>query len=246
MTDIKAISLEGKAVLVTGGTTGIGRAIGINLAAQGARVFTFGRHRKELDDALHDMRQRGVADGMVADAAKADDIAKVFAKVDDVLGDLDILIANAALSGEGLADMTDEDWRNVIETNVSGYLACAREAALRMRKRRRGHIVLIGSISADNRGKDSSVYVASKAAIQGFAESFAKELARQNIRVSLIEPGSVGSDMQEETPEEQRAKIRKHEMLMAEDIADCTRYILTRPARTNLSAVRIIPRIQED
>jgi NADP-dependent 3-hydroxy acid dehydrogenase YdfG len=110
-----------------------------------------------------------------------------------------------------------------------------------MKKRKSGDIVLIGSISADNRGEDSSVYVATKAGMQGFAESFRKEAARVGVRVSLIEPGQVGSDMQEETPKQQREKIRGSEMLRAEDVAVAVHYVLTQPARCVLASMTIVP-----
>ncbi len=107
-----------------------------------------------------------------------------------------------------------------------------------------GHIVLIGSVSADIRGKDSSVYVATKAGVQGFAEAFRKEMIDKNIKVTLIEPGTVGSDMQEDPPARQRKRIRKHEMLRAEDIAVAIHFTLTQPERTVISTMTVRPRMQ--
>ena len=237
--------LKQKTVLVTGGTTGIGRATAIELASAGARIFTFGRHKPELDDALNDIRAYDPdARGMIADAAKPKDVDAVMNAFDKAHDQLDVLIANAGISGDALADAEEDDWRYVLETNVAGYLAFAHAAAERMRERKSGHIVLIGSISADSRGKDSSLYVATKAAIQGFAESFAKELAESNVRVSLVEPGLVGTDMQG-PPGPQRPKIRKHEMLKAEDIAEVVHFMLARPERVNMQSVRVVPRLQD-
>ena len=237
-------TLEGKTVLVTGGTTGIGRAIAIALAAEGATIFTFGRHAKELKEGLSAIQKAGDADGMVADAAKREDIEAVFERIDEDWDSLDVLVANAGIAGDGLADVPEDEWRYVLETNVAGYMACAKEAAARMKKRKRGDIILIGSISANSRGKDSSVYVATKGAVQAFAESFSKEMAEYNVRVSLIEPGTIGTDMQGK-PAPQRAKIAKHEMLYAEDIADVVRFVLTRPLRTNVVKTTVVPRMQE-
>ena len=113
-----------------------------------------------------------------------------------------------------------------------------------MKQQGGGHIINIGSMSADVREVDSSVYVATKAGIQGFSEALRKELNRHKIKVSLIEPGSVGTDMQEETPEEQRQKQEKCEMLKAEDIARAIAYCITQPARCDVVVLQIRPHQQ--
>ena len=237
--------LSGKRVLVTGGTTGIGRAIAALLGSYGARVFVFGRHEPELRVALEHIRSSGAeAEGMMADTAKAEDVASVFAAVDKAFGGLDILVANAGIAGEGLTKSSDADWRYVMETNVLGYMACAKAAVERMEPQGEGHIVIIGSISQDATGP-GSVYSASKAANRAFSKSLREELAEKNIRVSLVEPGMVGADLRKgETPEEQREAIGKGEMLRAEDIAVGVHYILTQPERCTVTEVRIEPRIQ--
>ncbi|MFC5408332.1 SDR family oxidoreductase [Larkinella bovis] len=238
-------SLDGKRIVVTGGTTGIGRAIARLLASYGARIFLFGREQEPLADTLAVIRAAGgQADGIRADSSKADDIRRVFQAADDKLGGLDILINCAALGAGSLGEMDDADWRYVIETNLNGYLAATKEALSRMQSQKRGHIVLIGSMSADVREEGSSVYVATKAAIQGLAESLRKEVNPQGIKVSLVEPGAVGSDMQPTTPEEERQKQETGEMLRAEDIAVCVHYILTQPLRCDVVSVQIRPHLQ--
>lgn len=238
-------AMDGKTVLVTGGTTGIGRAIAIELARAGAKVLIFGRHKPELDDAMASLEDTmGEAEGMIADQSKPEDIQKVFAKA-KAMGGLSAVIANAGISAEGLADVSDKEWRYAMETNLLGYLDVAKRAAEAF-EGKKGDIILVGSVSADNRSKGTSVYTATKAGIQGFADSFRKEMGEKNVRVSLIEPGSVGSDMQECTPEEQRKKIAKAEMLKAEDIAELVTFILTRPDRCTISSVRFEERVQSE
>jgi NAD(P)-dependent dehydrogenase (short-subunit alcohol dehydrogenase family) len=238
-------SLAGKRVLVTGGTTGIGRAIAALLGSYGARLFIFGRHEPELRVALEHIRSSGAeATGIAADTSKPEDVARVFAEADKALGGLDILIANAAVSAEGLTKESEENWRYVMESNVLGYMACAKAAVERMQREGQGHIVVVGSISSDATGP-GTVYSTSKAANRGFSKSLREELAEKNIRVSLVEPGSVGSDLRPgEKPEEQRPKIKSGEMLRAEDIAVGVHYILTQPERCTVTEVRIEPRIQ--
>jgi NADP-dependent 3-hydroxy acid dehydrogenase YdfG len=238
-------SLVNKRILITGGTTGIGRAITLLLGSYGARIVTFGRHQEQLDEVLSAIREAGgQAEGIVADSAKQEDIQRVFQRVDETLGGLDILINCAALSAESIDEMADADWRYVIETNLMGYLATTKEALNRMKPQHRGHIVLVGSMSADVREAGSSVYVATKSAIQGFAESLRKEVNPLGIKISLVEPGAVGSDMQKTTPEEERERQQKGDMLRAEDIAVCVQYILTQPQRCDVVSVQIRPHLQ--
>ncbi len=131
-----------------------------------------------------------------------------------------------------------------MKTNVLGYLACAHHAVERMKKRKAGHIVNIGSMSADVREKDSSVYVATKSAIQGFSESFRKEVNEQGIKVTLIEPGAVGTDMQPVSVPDQQTNIENLEMLRAEDIAGAVLFAVSQPERCDIVELKIRPHLQ--
>ena len=238
--------LAGKRVLVTGGTTGIGRAVAALLASYGARIFTFGRNQKPLDAALDYIRAAGgEANGMVGDLTEPDDIRHIFAKADDVFGGIDVLINNAALPADGIMQMDDAEWRYAVDANLVGQLACAREAATRMSEAGQGHIVFIGSMSAEVREKGSSVYVATKAGIEGFAAALRKELNEKGIRVSLIEPGAVSSDMASGSADEQREMLKNGLMLRAEDIAVCVHFILTQPLRSDIILMQVRPHRQE-
>jgi 3-hydroxy acid dehydrogenase/malonic semialdehyde reductase len=239
-------SLAGKRILLSGGTTGIGRAVLKLLAADGARVLTFGRHPDVLEEAVHDA---GGAEGqistIVADSATREGIGAIFDAVDTQLGGIDILVANAALGAQPIHEMADDDWRYVIETNLVGYLACARGAILRMQSAGGGHLLFVGSISTEIKAEGESVYSATKAGIQAFAETLRKEVADKNIKVSVIQPGSVATDMQECSEDEKREAVANDEMLHAEEVADAIRFVLTRSARTDIVNLRIEPRIQK-
>lgn len=241
-------NLENKNAVVTGGTTGIGRTTALLLAAQGVNVIIFGRHEKELNDALNDFKEAELHDkvyGLIADASKKEDVQRVFRTVDERFnGQLDILINNAAVAFDGLLEGGFDDWQYVLETNVLGYLACAREAIDRM-KNRGGQIVNVGSISAETRSKDSTVYAATKAAIQAFSASLRKEVNKLKIKVTLIEPGLVGTDMQTDTPQQQREKEEKLEMLKAEDIAMSILFSLIQPKRCDVIVMQVRPHLQE-
>lgn len=244
--DYQPESVVDKSILITGGTTGIGRATAILLASQGARVLVFGRHDQELNDALKDIRQAGEAVfGLTADTANPEDIKRVFKEVDQQMGKLDVLINNAALGYNSIMEGSYEDWQYIVDTNLLGYMAMTHEAIERMKSQQEGHIINIGSMSADVREKDSSVYVATKSGIQGFSEALRKEVNSLGIKVTLIEPGAVGTDMQSQyPPEEQRKREEKMKMLKAEDIAACVLYALTQPKRCDVVSVQIRPHMQ--
>ncbi len=236
-------SLSGKRILVTGGTTGIGRATVALLAEQGARIVTFGRHQAELDDALaHGKEKGGEVLGLTADVATAEGVAAVFAFVDETLDGLDILVNNAGIAVEPVQKASDPAWRYGVETDFTGYLACAREALERIKGP--GHIVFVGSVAAESKSAGHSTYAAIKAGIQAYAETLRKEVAKQNIRVTLVEPGLVGADLQGTPVEEQRKKIANEEALYAEDLADTIVFALTRANRTDVVSLRVEPRLQ--
>jgi 3-hydroxy acid dehydrogenase/malonic semialdehyde reductase len=241
-------TLEGKRILVTGGTTGIGRATVALLVQEGAHVLTFGRHQQELDVSLDNARTKakkgGKVLGLTADVATREGVESVFSAVDRELGGIDILINNAGLAAEGPQDMEEDEWRYVVETNFVGYLSCARAAIKRM-EGKRGQLVFIGSVSADFKSPGTSTYAATKAAVKVFAETLRKEVQEKNIKVTLIEPGSVGADMQEKSPEEQREAIARMEMLYAEELAETILFTLTRSARTDVVSMRVEPLMEK-
>jgi 3-hydroxy acid dehydrogenase/malonic semialdehyde reductase len=151
----------------------------------------------------------------------------------------------AALGAEPIHEMEEDDWRYVIETNLIGTLASARRAILRMAAQGEGHLLFVGSISTEIKADGESVYSATKAGIQAFAETLRKEVAEKNIKVSVIQPGSVSTPMQECSDDDKQQAIADHQMLYADEIADAILFALTRSARADVVNLRIEPRIQK-
>jgi NADP-dependent 3-hydroxy acid dehydrogenase YdfG len=242
------IVVTGKNIILTGGTTGIGRAAALLLASLGNHVLICGRHEEELQDTLNDFHENesgGSLSGLIADLSSAEDIQKLFRQADEQFERLDIFINNAALAFQSIQDGEYSDWEYLLKTNLLAYMACSREAIDRMKKYRLGHIVNIGSMSADVREEGSSVYVATKAAIQGFSEALRKEVNRaEGIKVTLIEPGATGTDLQPFSPEHQRRQEDDGEMLKAEDVAGAILYALSQPRRCDVVAIQIRPHLQ--
>jgi len=232
-------SLAGRKVAVTGGTTGIGRAIAVLLASEGAKIFVCGRTPEHLDDALARIREVGEGDGITVDLARREDVTRFFETATAYLGGLDVAVVNAAVPAEALTDTAEADLDYEIAVDFTAYLASTKAAAARMKPG--SDIILIGSMSAVSQSAGHSIYVAAKSGIEGFAHALRQELAEQDIKVGLIEPGFTGADFQypEYPPEKQAELIRDHVMLRAEDIAAAAHFMLAQPRRTAVSLMRV-------
>jgi 3-oxoacyl-[acyl-carrier protein] reductase len=238
-------SLSGRRVLVTGGTTGIGRAIAILLASEGAKVFVCGRNPDHLGDALASIREVGEGDGLAIDLTRQDEIDRFVEEGARYLGGIDVAVLNAGLAADALSETEVDEIRYVTDINLTAMMTTARRVTERMEAG--GDIVFIGSMSAVSRGGSSTVYTATKTGVEAFAEALRKELAEKDIKVGNIEPGLTGSDMQlpDIPPEKQREMIEEAKMLRAEDIAVATHFMLSQPRRTVVSLMRVEPRLAE-
>jgi len=189
-------SLAGKTALVTGASRGIGRAIAAELAEAGAAVVLGYRTGRDEAEALAaEVGGRAVQ----ADVASAEDAARLVQEA----GDVDILVNNAGLTRDGLlARMSDDDWRVVIETNLSSVFYTCRAVCRPMMKRRAGAIVNVSSIVGVHGNWGQTNYAASKAGIIGFTKSLARELGSRNIRANVVAPGYVKTQLTDVLPEE--------------------------------------------
>ena len=237
--------LNGRRAIITGGTTGIGRAIAVMLAGQGVSVYICGHDAGHLEDALTQIRVVGTGDGMVTELGDPDKVRAFFDAGEAYLGGFDITVINAAVAAGGLTQMDEDALRYAIAVNFTAYLLSAHHAAHRMTPI--GDMVLIGSLSAHILGPSSTVYAGIKSGIAGFSEALRRELGPKGIRVSLVEPGKVGSNMQyPDVPDDkQRQMIEAEQMLRAEDIAVGVEFLLTQPTRTVIQQIVIVPRALE-
>jgi NADP-dependent 3-hydroxy acid dehydrogenase YdfG len=239
--------LSGKKVLISGGSTGIGREIALWLCSIGADVLICGRTQQPLDETTTEASIKnypGKCISIQADIAQEKDIQNIISAVDSQLGALDILIHNAGLAHGSITEGSYADWANVMNTNLLGCLALSHHAISRMKEKGSGHIINIGSMSAQSKDPESSVYVATKSGMRGFTESLRKEVNEMGIKVTLIEPGAVDTDMQEDSKEEKLKKIENLEMLTASDIAITTLFCLMQPQRSDIVTLQIRPHLQ--
>jgi NAD(P)-dependent dehydrogenase (short-subunit alcohol dehydrogenase family) len=229
--------LEGKLAVVTGATRGIGRAIASALLQSGAGVVVCGRSEEAVNRAVSELaaETKGPVSGKRADVSNPEDVAALFRHADEQLGGLDVLVNNAGI-GEfaSSADMTVEQWRRTIGTNLDGAFYCSHEAIPRMRKRGGGFVVNISSLAGKNAFAGGAAYNASKFGLNGFSEAMMLDHRYDNIRVCSIMPGSVATDF--------NAQGSAADWKIApEDIAEVVLTVLRMPERTLISRVEIRP-----
>ena len=216
-------SLEGKTALVTGGSRGIGRAIALELGRAGATVVVGYRGGKDEAEAV-----AATIGGRAIQADVADpEAAKALV---EAAGDLDILVNNAGITRDGLlARMPDEDWRDVIETNLSAMFYTCRAVARPMMKKRGGSIVNISSIVGVHGNPGQTNYAAAKAGIIGFTKSLARELGSRGVRANVVAPGYVSTQLTDVLPDEATAAMLAATPLGRlgdpEDIAGAVRFL---------------------
>jgi 3-oxoacyl-[acyl-carrier protein] reductase len=223
VTDTGFCSLDGRLALVTGASRGIGRAIASELARAGAEVVVGYRSGKGEAEALAQEIGGRALEADVADSEQA-------ARLVEEAGDLDILVNNAGLTRDGLiARMSDEDWREVLDTNLGGVFHTCRAAARGMMRRRSGSIVNLTSVVGIHGNPGQTNYAASKAGIIGFTKALARELASRGVRANAVAPGYIQTALTEVLPEEVQQAILANTPLgrlgTPEDVAGAVRFL---------------------
>jgi NAD(P)-dependent dehydrogenase (short-subunit alcohol dehydrogenase family) len=231
------MKLTGKIALVTGGGTGIGKAIAKAILAEGAKVIIIGRTKSKLKEAQTEM---GIGiDIMVCDITDEIQVDKVYENIKDKYGKLDILINNAGTSFKEKAyELKYESWKKVIDVNINGAFLCARGAMRLMVSQKSGRIINIGSISGQMSRALNAPYTASKFGIEGLTRAFALDGRDHGIAVSVIHPGNVATDIisKEEIPTRE-----KEGFVLLEDLGKLAVTMLTISSKVNILSSVILP-----
>jgi 3-oxoacyl-[acyl-carrier protein] reductase len=231
------IELRGKRAVVTGATRGIGRAVAEALSHEGVSVAICGRSQEGVDEAVAALRNQagGLVAGLAADISKLPQVEEFFRFVRSELGGLDILVNNAGLAVfKSVAELTPEEWHEVIDLNLNGVFYCCREAMPMLRASGAGSVINISSLAGKNPFAGGAAYNASKFGLNGFSEAMMLDHRHEGIRVSYIMPGSVDTDF---SPRSARAAWK----IAPEDIADIVMSILKMSDRTLISRVEVRP-----
>lgn len=229
------LELEGKIAVVTGASRGIGRAIAVQLAKNGARVVV--NYVGNLAAAEETARLCGEqAVIMKFDVAKRDEVDAAFDDVKTKLGGLHILVNNAGISKDGLLlRFKDDDWAQTLATNLTGAFQCARAGAKLMTKQRWGRIINISSVVGESGNAGQVAYASAKAGLIGLTKTLAQELSSRTITVNAVAPGFIDTDMTAALNEEQRkailAQIPLGSMGTADDVAHCVAFLASDRAR---------------
>ncbi len=232
------MSLDGKVAVVTGSTRGIGLAIAEALLAEGVSVVISSRGQRDVDRTIAECRGRGKGKvaGIACDVRDCDQVQRLINFAVQEFGGLDILVNNAGVAHFApVADLKLEEWREIIDTNLTGVFYCCHEAISHMRSRGGGYIINIGSLAGTNAHPTMAAYNASKFGLLGFSEALFQEVRTDGIRVSHILPGSV------ETQFSATGTDKSGWAILPEHIADTVVYLLKSPPRTMTTRIEMRP-----
>ena len=240
--------LKGKVAVVTGASSGIGEATAGALAAEGASVVVAARREDRLEDLVERINGNGgKALAVACDVTDEQQAHELIQRAKDEFGRVDILVNNAGVMQlskvqRGLSD----EWRTMFEVNVLGLLYATDAAIEVMKEQGSGHLVNISSLASRGTRPGLGVYSGTKMAVNGISESIRQELLENNIRVTMVEPGAVETELPDHiTDEEAReglsALLEQLEPLKAEDIANAIVYVVTQPERVSINEILIRP-----
>jgi 3-oxoacyl-[acyl-carrier protein] reductase len=220
-------SLEGKVALVTGGSRGIGAAISRELGRAGARVAVNYRSGK---DAAEEVASEVGGIALAANVGDPAEAKELIERVESELGEVDVLVNNAGITRDTLiARMSDEEWEEVIETNLRGTFNTCRAVARKMLRRRSGAIVNMTSVVGLHGNPGQANYAASKAGIIGLTKALARELGSRGVRVNAVAPGYIATELTDVLSEEIRSAILANTPMgrlgSPEDVAAAVRFL---------------------
>lgn len=237
-----------KVVLITGASSGIGKATAIKLAKEGASVILCARSEDELEGLKDKIeKEGGKALAIKTDVTKPADFDKAVSQTLAEFGTIDVLINNAGLMPLSYVEkLKTDEWEKMIDVNIKGVLNGVAAVLPTMRKNKSGHIINISSSAAYNYFPGGAVYCATKAAVKMFSEGLRKELAPlYGINVTSIEPGAVDTNLldtiTDDDIKEKLQGMKEMTTLEAEDIANSIFYALNQPDRVNINDVYLMP-----
>lgn len=202
---------EGKNIVVTGGTSGIGRAVCIRAAKEGGFVVVVGRNEQRGQSVVNEILSNGgSAIFIAADVSKENEVISLFNTVNDKLGEIHVVINNAGIVGHGerVDELSTDEWLNVVNTNLNSAFYCCREAAKNMINHKKGgSIVNVSSIAGTTGFYRSTAYVASKHGLNGLTKAVANDLAMFNIRCNSVSPAGTATPLKDRSAEEIKVKL---------------------------------------
>ncbi|MGC1517049.1 MAG: SDR family oxidoreductase [Maribacter sp.] len=246
------MDLQDKTILITGASSGIGKATARKLAKHGANVVLMARSKGELTDLKKVIEKEG-GNALVTpgDVTKKKDFEKAVEQSVSKFGTLHVLINNAGLMPLSFVEkLKTDEWEQMVDVNIKGVLNGVAAVLPQLKKNKGGHIINISSMAAHRYFPGGAVYCATKVAVKMFSEGLRQELApKYGINVTSIEPGAVATNLTNTiTDEDIKDKMKgmmEMETLESEDIANAIYYALSQPQRVNINDVYIVPSEQQ-
>jgi ribitol 2-dehydrogenase len=238
-------SIRDKVVVVTGASSGIGRAIARLFAAEGAKLSLAARSTGKLESLARELGSDALV--LTVDLASPADVDRMIEQTLQRFGRVDVLMANAGAFVPGLAAEGDPDaWDNMLAVNVSSVFRAIRAVLPSMIERQSGDIVVTSSIAGHEVMRNEPAYSASKHAIQTFVHAVRRQVAPHNIRIGAVAPGTVLNELWGlSEPAEIDRRVAKHEGLRSEDVAEACLWMLTRPRHVTIRDLVILPQGQD-
>jgi len=204
-----SMSLQGKVALVTGASRGIGQAIALELGRQGAVVVGTATSAAGAERIAETLKSNGIqGGGLVLDVGSDESVTAALAQIQEQYGQLAILVNNAGITRDNLMlRMKDDEWFDVINTNLNSLYRLSKAVLRGMTKARWGRIINVGSVVGAMGNAGQSNYAAAKAGVEGFSRALAREVGSRNITVNTVAPGFIDTDMTRELPEAQREAL---------------------------------------
>ena len=225
---------------MTGGSRGIGFAVATSLLNRGDSVAITGTSAERVHEAANELANHAAADRVlpvVCDVREAPSVESAMRAIEGRFGGIDVLVNNAGVGvGAPIADLSEDEWHRIIDTNLTGVYHCCKAAIPRLRRRGGGWIINISSLASKNPFVGGAAYCASKAGLNAFSEALMQELRYDNIRVSYVLPGSVATGFSGRT-----ATAGEDWRLSPDDVAQVILDLLSHPARSLPSRVEIRP-----
>ena len=247
------MKIEGKTVIITGASSGIGEATAKKLAKEGANVVISARREdrlKSLKEAIE--KEGGKALVVTADVTKKEDFEKIVSETKSKFGSIDALVNNAGLMPLSyVKNLHTDEWNTMVDVNIKGVLNGVAAVLPTMKDQKSGHIINISSSAGNKIYPGGAVYCATKAAVKMFTEGLRMELAPNfGIKATSIEPGAVATELTDTITDEEIKKdfvssLQELTPLESEDIAEAIYYALSQPGRANINEVYVMPTQQQ-
>ena len=237
--------IRDKVAIVTGASSGIGKAIARQLSAMGMRLVLIGRDQARLENLVDELSCEAI--WIATDLADEHAVQKLVDQTMEQFGSIDVLVENAGVFGnESVADTAPSDIVEMVNVNLTSVILLAQAVLLHMRKTKSGEILVVGSIAGISDMRNEAVYSATKHGVNAFVRSLRRQVQADGIRVGSVLPGTVATELWGKVdPQKTDQQVDAREVLRPEDIAEIVAFMITRPPNVSVRELVVLPQAQD-